>query len=431
MNTSENYGIGHLYIQLAKEGITDFDTVATKMQLLKNKMINNGSYTYDHYSASGSDAYSKICSSHSNTQQDCIVWSVNHYLGLNRHKLVIEKTAEIIGKYGTGSGTSAMSGGRSALHKKLEDRLCKLLNKESVLLFPTGYTANLGAISGLIGKNDLVLFDEEIHASIRDGIKLRGRKKEMFKHNSIRDLEKRLIANQGKFENIFVVVEGAYSMSGDMSPIKEIVALKEKYKFYLYLDEAHTFGLYGEDGRGYAYEQGVIDKVDFLMSTFSKSTAAIGGFVAMKEKYRALLQWRANAYLFQACFSPATAATILAALDVIKNEKEIVEDLHYKNAYMRNKLKAIGFCLGDSKSPVIPIYIQDVEKLIKIGEELYNEGIFTVSVIYPVAPIDKGRVRFILNAHHTIKQIDRTVDVLAKLALKYDLVADSNLVAKY
>lgn len=407
---------------LIEKGITDVGVIAEIMDTAKKAQINNKAYPFERYTEFGSNTHGSVISEFSGESKHCILWCINHYLGLNRNPDVIAKVCAAVMKYGTGSGTSAFSGGSNSLHIEIQNRIKKMTGKESVLIFPTGYSANLGAISAIMGKNDLALFDRECHASIIDGIKLSKRKMLSFKHNDVQDLEKKLLEHSGRFENIHVIAESAYSMSGDLCPIKAITSLKEKYKFYLYIDEAHTFGIYGDQGRGYCYEQGVIEQVDFVMSTFSKATASIGGFIATKEKFKTLIEWSSNAVMFQACFTPADAAAILASLDEIENNPALIATLHKNNKYMRSKLNAVGFNLGESKSPVIPIFIRDYKTLLKISQELYNEGVFSIAVVYPAVSMDQGRIRFIVNSSHTFEQIDTTVNLLEKLAMKYDLV---------
>jgi glycine C-acetyltransferase len=268
----------------------------------------------------------------------------------------------------------------------------------------------------------LIIFDRECHASIIDGVKLSGKKWVTFKHNNLRDLEQKLSKYSCEYENIFVVVESAYSMSGELAPLQEIVALKQKYKFLIYVDEAHTFGIYGENGAGYCSHLGIVEEIDFIAATLSKATASIGGFVATKSKYIPLLQWRANTYIFQACLTPGDAAAILASLEEIENNPYLIKSLHDKNQYMRRCLTNLGFDLGTSQSPIIPIFIPDVEKLQAFNKQLFARGIFSVSVVYPAVKANEGRIRFILSVAHSIEQIDTTVSVLHELALKYGVI---------
>lgn len=414
--------VGYLMKQLLESGVTDFDSIAEKIHELKVLQNKEKLWSYDRFTESGSATSAKVITESDGESRDCVLWCINHYLGLNRNPRVIAKAKAALEKFGTGCGTSPISGGMNSLHREIESRIAAMLSKEECLLFPTGYTANLGALSSLPGKNDIILFDHQSHASIIDGCKLSRREWMAFTHNDVQNLESKLKRFSGKYENIFVVVEAAYSMSGDLAPLREIVELKKKYKFYLYVDEAHSFGFYGDKGRGYCQEMGVLDDVDFIMSTLSKATASIGGFVAGKRKHCSLMQVTAGAYIFQACFSPTDAATILACLDEVQEDESHKRVLHEKNAYMRGKLLAKGFDLRKSQSPIIPIYIPELDKLYAMGKKLYENGVFSVSVIYPAVKLNEGRLRFIVNSSHTYGQIDYTVAMLEKFGKEFEII---------
>jgi 8-amino-7-oxononanoate synthase len=420
---------GTMLLKFKREGIRDVEKISIAMNELRGKQITEGIFSFDCFTDNGSNTQSNLSIEPGGTTKLCTIWSINHYLGLNRHPYVIEKSVQAMREFGTGSGTSAISGGMCALHKKIEARLKDWLGTESIMLFPTGFSANMGLLAALCQKDDHVIMDDESHASIRDGVRLSPAKKWIsFKHNSIEDIEIKLqTARDSKLGKSIVVVESVYSMSGDICPLEELVKLKYKYDFLLVVDEAHSFGLYGDHGIGLCQEKGVVDQVDFLTSTFSKATASIGGFVATKSKYVSYLQWSSNAFAFQACFTPANAASILAAMDVMENEPEVIEKLHDNNRYMRKELLGYGFDLGDSKSPIIPVYIPNKNKLLRVCMELYKNGVFSIPISYPVVRENEGRIRFIVNTNHTKEQIDHTVRLLSEMALKYDLLNDQKI----
>jgi len=418
---------GTLLMKLKKDGVQDVDRIAEAMDELRDRQLKEGIFSFDCFTSKGSNAFSNMAASLGEKPRDCIVWSINHYLNLNRHPYVIEKSIEATKEFGTGCGTSAISGGMSVLHKSIEDRLARWYNKE-IMLFPTGFTANMGVLAAMCRENDHVLIDAESHASIRDGVKLSpARRWITFEHNSIEDVEMKLkeskVLCKGK---VIVIVESVYSMSGDICPLDKLTELKKKYDFLLFVDEAHSFGLYGEGGKGLCHQMGVLDSVDFLTSTFSKATASIGGFVATQRKYVSYFQWSVNTFAFQACFSPADAGTILASMDVLEQEQgaELISNLHKKNAYMRNALLKQGFDLGSSESPIIPVYIPNTKKLMKVCYELYKKGVFSVPIGHPMVGAHEGRIRFILNGNHTHNHIDKTVTLLGELAKQYDLFSD-------
>lgn len=379
---------------------------------------------YGRYLENGPSTYMNVVTEHSDEKKECILWNVNHYLSLNRNGNVIEKACHALHQFGTGCGTSASSCGMTSLHKDIEQKLSELVGKENAVLFPTGYTTNLGAISFLVGNKDLIIFDRECHSSIINGIKLSKAKRWMsFKHNDVNDLKVKLQRFENSFENIFVIVESAYSMSGDLAPMKEITSLKKSHKFYLYVDEAHTFGIYGEKGQGYCYEQGISDEVDFIMSTLSKATASVGGFFAANKKYCSLIRF-SDPYIFQACLTPADAAVILAALEEIENNPSIITKLHDKNNYMRDLLTIKGFNLGNSKSPIIPIFIEDHHQLRFVVNELYLQGIYSTPIVFPAVKMNQGRIRLIVNYAHTKEQIDYTVKVLENICQKHRIIGN-------
>lgn len=417
----EYNSIGEVLAHLKNDNISNIDERAKIIDDFINKENLGNGNAHDRYLESGPASLMNVINVHSGAKKECILWCVNHYLSLNRNINVIEKTCHALHQFGTGCGTSAPSCGMSSLHKEIEKRVAKLVEKEEAVLFPTGFTANLGAISFLSSSLDLIIFDRDCHSSILNGIKLSKAKSIPFKHNNVADLEKKLQRYEDSYENIFVVLESAYSMSGDLSPLIDITNLKQTYRFYLYVDEAHTFGIYGERGQGYCYEQGVSDKVDFIMSTLSKATSSVGGFLASEHKYCSLLRW-SDVYTFQACLTPADAAVILACLDEIEDNPGMIKELHAKNRYMRDLLISKKFNLGESKSLIIPIMIEDHNKLRIVVNELFQDGVYSTPIFYPAVKLTEGRIRLILNYSHTKEQIDYTVEALERICKKYQIV---------
>lgn len=417
-----NRQIGLVRSDCQERGIVDITTIADAYHTVKSEQTASRVWCYDNFTDGGSNSSALIRSDAHSGTKECLVWPINHYLGLNRHPKVIAAATEALRMYGTGCGTSAMSGGHSSLHKQVEKRLAGWLGKETALLFPTGYSANVGAISGLAkGPSSFILFDRECHASIIDGIKLSGAKFLPFRHNDPADLARKLEKYAAGYENVFVIVESVYSMTGEEACLQEIVDLKSSYKFLLFVDEAHSFGLHKE--RTLCRQLGVSDAVDFVMTTLSKSTASIGGVVATSHAFKTLLQVEANAYLFQAAIPPADVAAILAAMDVIEEEPDLVASLWSKTAHMRQRLRAIGFDIGVGTSPIIPVFIRDSDTLLKMGQDMFDAGIFTTAVAYPVVKHTEVRFRFILNESHTYDQIDQTLSILERLGGKYGVLA--------
>ncbi len=383
-----------------KHGVVE----VSEAYFLKQKELEKGNeWYYDATLLGGSD---HACHVVNNFQvSEMSIWSINHYLGLNRESDVINAGLKSLFSHGTGSGTSAMSGGHCELHKQIQDKFSKIFNKEESLLYSTGFTANLGAISGLMGgskTHNLIIIDQECHASIIDGCKLSGATFIRFKHNDVSDLKYKIEKYKDKYSNIMVAIESIYSMSGDIAPIKEICNLKEHIPFILFVDESHSFGIYGEKGRGICFELGVLDKVDIIMTTLSKSCASIGGIISTSRKFCSILRW-STSYIYQASIPPHCAAIVLAALEQI-SQGYLVDELNSKVAYFRTMLDANGFKTG-GYGAIVPIYVED-EKLKRFEKELFRRGIYTVAIQYPIVALGEARFRFIINASHTFQEID-------------------------
>jgi len=407
--------LGSVREALAKRGTKELDQVAAAVEAALARLSAIHPWAFHLYLQRGADATAQVVAE-SGAERDCILWTHNMYLGLNREPRVIEKTVRALEAYGTGAGASPPVGGFTGLHDALARRLARMLGKETALLFSTGYAANLSGLSGLPARGDLVLLDRECHASMFQGAALSGARWLAFRHNDLADLEQMLARQAHRHPNVFVAVETAYSMSGDLCPLEALVALKRRYGFRLYVDEAHTFGFYGPGGRGYCAALGVLEEVDFVTSTFSKATASLGGFVAGRAAHCTLLELSARSYLAQAVFPPALAATVLAALDEIEGNEALAATLHDNNRYMRARLVEAGFDLGTSASPIIPIRVADVAVLYELAARLARDGVFAQPITEPGVSPGDSRLRFVVTARHTRAQIDVTVEALARHA---------------
>ncbi len=382
-----------------------------------------GIYPYNRFLKKGSQTYSAVISPDESKEKNCIVWCNNHYLGLNRNAEVLRYAKQILDEYGSGCGTSAASGGFNSIHKVLESELAKFEGKEEAVLYPTGYTTNTGVIGTLISPGDLIIVDRDSHASVIDGMKMAGAEFRVLKHldvNHLEDILKKV--DRKKYNDVFVLTESVFSMSGEEAPLEDYCKLKQKYGFFLYVDEAHAFGFYGEKGGGLCEHVSQTKNIEFIMSTLSKATASIGGFVAGDKHYCAYLRINSNPYLFQACLTPIDAAVCVAALRVIQSDKSPREKLWEKTNKFRKMLKNKGFNVGGSKSPIVPVYVSDETKLALFCRELYQNGIFTNWISYPAVRKHMGRLRFIVTANHTDEQIERTVWVLEKIAKQMGVI---------
>lgn len=416
--------LGSVREALARRGTRTLDEVAAAVEAAVQRLCAIHPWAFHLHLPGGADATAQVENARGEVR-DCILWTHNMYLGLNREPRVIEKTARALEAYGTGAGASPPVGGFTGPHAALARRLAQMLGKERAVLCATGYAANVSALSGLPARGDLVLLDRESHASLLQGAALSGARWMAFRHNDLDDLARMLEREAGNHPNVYVAVESAYSMSGDLCPLADLVALKRRHGFRLYVDEAHTFGFYGAGGRGYCAEQGVLDEVDFVAATFSKATAALGGFVAGRASHCTLLELSARSFLAQACFPPALAATVLAALDEIETNEALAQTLHANNRYMRRRLAEAGFDLGASESPIIPIRVADVAALYELAARLAADGVFAQPITEPGVARGESRLRFVVTARHTRAQIDFTVDALARHARALGLLAET------
>ena len=350
-----------------------------------------------------------------------IMLGSNNYLGLTTHPKVKEAAIKAIKEYGTSCTGSRFMNGTLKLHKKLEEKLAEFLHKEAALVFSTGYQTNLGTISALISKGDIAITDKEDHASIIDGCRLSQGEMKRFKHNDMEDLEKVLAScsdNAGKL----VIVDGVFSMAGDIAPLPEIVKLCEKYGARLMVDDAHSIGVLGDHGRGTANHFGLEDKVDIIMGTFSKSFASLGGFIAGDEDVIFYIQHTARSFIFSASMSPANTAAALAALEVMQEEPERIDHLWKIANRMREGLKSLGFDIGNSCTPIIPIYIRDRWKTIYMWKELFDLGVYCNPVLPPGVPPNQSLLRTSYMATHTEEQIHRALEIFEKAGKKVGII---------
>ncbi len=353
-----------------------------------------------------------IADARTNEQRESIIWTTNLYLGLNRDPEVIKKAGEALVRLGAGMGTSAAASGVTDLHLEFEREFAEITGKPAACLFPTGYTANLGAIAGLLGDNDVIVMDKLCHASIVDGARLCGAKIRTFQHNSACDLESVLRAETSPYRTALVVLEGVYSMGEGAAPLEDIVRVAKKYDALVLVDEAHSFGFYGPRGGGLCAERGVTDQVDFIMTTLSKAMGSIGGVIAGGEEHIALLKSSSRAYIFQASTSPADIAAALAALRRLSTDDALRERLWETTRYMRRRFTEAGYDLGTGDGPIVTPHFPDKDKLFALVEGLYRRGVHTTPVTYPIVESGRGRLRFICSATHTRQEVDRTLEAL-------------------
>lgn len=342
-----------------------------------------------------------------------LMFGSNSYLGLTNHPKVKEAAKQAVDKYGTGCAGSRFLNGTLDLHVQLEEKLAEYFKKDAALVFSTGFQSNLGTISCLTGRNDYILIDELDHASIIDGTRLSFSKVIKFKHNDMTSLEKQLSKLPDDAIKM-IVVDGIFSMEGDIVKLPQIVELSKKYGGTIIVDDAHSVGVIGKQGSGTASHFGLENDVDFIVGTFSKSLASLGGFVAADQVSIDYMKHNARALMFSASIPPASAASALAALEIIKNEPERMEKLWDNTNYAIKCLKENEFDIGDAESPIVPIYVRDNIKTFEVTQMLFSEGIFVNPVISPAVPSNSSLLRFSLMATHSHEQIDIAIDKFVK-----------------
>lgn len=342
-----------------------------------------------------------------------LMFGSNSYLGLTNHPKIKKASIQAIEKYGTGCAGSRFLNGTLDIHIELEERLAAFVGKQAALVFSTGYQSNLGALSCITGRNDYLILDEYDHASIIDGTRLSFSKVIKYGHNDMADLQRRLQSLPAEAIKV-IVVDGIFSMEGDIAKLPEIVALADQYQATVVVDDAHSIGVIGSKGSGTASHFNVTDQVDIITGTFSKSLASLGGFIASDNDTIEYLKHHARALIFSASMTPASAASVLAALDIIETEPEHMERLWKNTRYAKRLLTEAGLDIGESESPIIPIYIRNNELTFVITNILQQEGVFVNPVISPAVPEDSSLIRFSLMATHTVDQIDEAVEKLSK-----------------
>lgn len=344
-----------------------------------------------------------------------LMFGSNSYLGLTNHPKVKEAAIAATLKYGTGCAGSRFLNGTLDLHIELEKKLAAFIGKEDAIIYSTGFQVNMGVVPALTGREDYLIYDELDHASIMAGKQLSFSKVLKFKHNDMASLEK--VLQKCEPDKIkLIVVDGVFSMEGDIANLPKIVELSKKYNASIYVDEAHSFGVLGNHGRGVCDHFGLTDDVDVIMGTFSKSLASIGGFVAADESVINWLRHNSRSYIFSASATPAATAAALAALDIMQQEPERIQKLWEVTHLALDGFRSLGFEIGYTETPIIPLYIRDNEKTFIITKMLFEEGIFVNPVVSPAVPSADTLIRFSLMATHTKEQVAIALEKIGKCA---------------
>lgn len=350
-----------------------------------------------------------------------LMFGSNAYTGLTGHPRVEAAAKSALEQYGTGCAGSRFLNGTLDLHVKLEKELAQFTGKDEAICFSTGFTVNSGVIPVLCGREDYIICDDRDHASIVDGRRLSYAKCFKYKHNDMEDLEK--ILQKCRPDSIkLIVVDGVFSMEGDLANLPEIVRLKHKYNASILVDEAHGIGVFGKEGRGVCDHFGLTDEVDLIMGTFSKSLASIGGFIAGDKDTINYLRHTCRTYIFSASNTPAATAAAMEALHIIQEEPERIEKLWNVTRYALRRFRDEGFEIGDTESPIIPLYVRDVEKTFYVTKLAFDAGVFINPVIPPACAPQDTLVRFALMATHTEEQVERGVKALKKIFVEQNII---------
>lgn len=350
-----------------------------------------------------------------------LMFGSNSYLGLTNHPRIKEAAQKAVARYGTGCAGSRFLNGTLRIHIELEELLAHYLKQEAVLLYSTGFQANLGALAPMASRHDQLLIDERVHASIIDATRLAYGKLHKFKHNDMQDLENK-IRNTECPGIRYIIVDGIFSMEGDIAPLPEMVRIAKKYDCVLIVDDAHSVGVIGEQGIGTGSHFGLHDQVDVQTGTFSKSLASLGGFIAGSAAMIDYLKHTSRSLIFSASMTPSSAASVMEAIAIIQEEPQRIEKLWENTHYAIKLFTEMGFEIGNTQSPILPIYIRDNEKTFAFATLSFNQGVFLNPVVSPAVPNEESLIRFSLMATHTFEQIDRAADIMYQNATKLGIL---------
>ena len=354
--------------------------------------------------------------------KEVIMLCSNNYLNLSNHPRLKQVTIDATKKYGVGSGSVRAIAGTMALHIEVERRLAQFKGTESSLIYQTGFAANSGLIPQLAGKGDIIISDELNHGSIIDGVRLTKTDRAIFKHRDMGELEKVLINVNKKYNRILIITDGVFSMDGDIAPMDDIVKLGSEYGAMTYVDDAHGEGVIGPDGRGIGAHFGIEGKIDVEMGTFSKAYGVVGGLIAGSQDLVNFAYNKSRTWLLSGSHPPSVAGAQLAAIDVLETEPKHVKNLWENTNYFKKELNAMGFDTGDSETPITPVIVGESSKAKELSDRLFDEGIFALPIVFPMVARDKARIRTMMNAGLSKKDLDFALEKFEKLGKKLDII---------
>ena len=378
------------------------------------------------YMAAGVYPYFREITSKQGTEvemggHEVLMFGSNAYTGLTGDQRVIDAAKAALDKYGSGCAGSRFLNGTLDLHVQLEKELAEFVHKDQTLCFSTGFSVNAGVLAVVVGRGDYIICDDRDHASIVDGRRLSFARQLHYKHNDMEDLENILKGLPHEAVKL-IVVDGVFSMEGDLANLAEIVKLKHKYNCSIMVDEAHGLGVFGKQGRGVCDYFGLTDEIDLIMGTFSKSLASIGGFIASDNDTINYLRHTCRTYIFSASNTPAATAAAMEALHILKQEPERIEHLWDVTRYALSRFREEGFEIGETESPIIPLYVHDVEKTFTVTKLAFDNGVFINPVIPPACAPQDTLVRFALMATHTKEEVEKGVQILKKIFVDLGII---------
>jgi glycine C-acetyltransferase len=352
----------------------------------------------------------------------------NNYLGLCNHPKLAEAAIQAIKDHGVGSGAVRTIAGTMRIHMELEEKIARFKNVEACVVFQSGFTANAGTVSSILGKEDFILSDELNHASIIDGARLSKAKIKVFRHKDVEHCEQLLHEVQNEPGKKLIITDGVFSMDGDIGPVGELADLAEKYGAIMMVDDAHASGVLGRNGRGSVDHFNAHGKVDVQVGTLSKAIGALGGYVCGSRDLIDFLYHRARPFLFSTSHPPSVAATCIAAFDILENEPERIERLWSNTRYFKQQLESAGFDVGGrttpaSETPIIPIILGDGRKTMEFSRELFAHGLMATGIAFPTVPEGKARIRTIMTSEHTREQLDQALEILTSTAKRMEVLA--------
>ena len=348
--------------------------------------------------------------------------SSNNYLGLANHPRVKKAAIDAVNKYGAGAGAVRTIVGNQDIIGKLEDLLAEFKHEDAVMCFQSGLNCNIGTISAITTKGDLIISDELNHASIIDGVRLSKADKAIFKHSDMENLENILKEKRDQYNQVLIITDGVFSMDGDLAKLPEIVNLAEKYNALTYVDDAHGSGVLGESGRGTVDHFKLHGRVDFIIGTLSKAIGVVGGYVASKKEAKSWLSHRARPLLFSTALPPAATAAAIESVKMLMESDEYTNKLWNNAKYFKEKLSKLGFDTGHSETPITPVMIGNEAKTMQFSKALLEAGVYVSGIVFPTVPMGKGRLRCMISASHTTKDLDFALDKFESVGQKLGII---------